>query len=160
MSGLVWHRARFFPILKPKKEEFKHTALIGIGGNVGNVKKRFTRLFRFLLDSRLVYIYETSPILQNPPFGYDAQDDFYNALIAVQTSLSAQRLLRFLLHTEKVFGRKRSFKNAPRTLDLDIIFFDTAKFEQKDIIIPHPKWQERLSVLLPLSKLKKREWKF
>jgi 2-amino-4-hydroxy-6-hydroxymethyldihydropteridine diphosphokinase len=148
---LRWHKSRFFPVVKAKKQEFKHTALIGVGGNMGDVKKRFDRLFRYFANSSLLYVRKTSPILQNPPFGYLEQDDFFNAVMVIQTSLNAQKLLKFLLHTEKIFGRKRSFKNAPRTLDLDIIFFDTAKFMQKDIIIPHPKWQERLSVLLPLS---------
>ncbi|MDR0407908.1 MAG: 2-amino-4-hydroxy-6-hydroxymethyldihydropteridine diphosphokinase [Campylobacteraceae bacterium] len=155
--GLHWHKTKFFPILKTPRDGFKHTAFIGIGGNVGDVKKSFGRLFRYFLNSSLIYVIETSPILQNPPFGYLKQDDFLNAIMVVQTSLSPQKLLKFLLHTENIFGRKRSFKNAPRTLDLDIIFFDTAKFMQKNIIIPHPKWQERLSVLLPLSMLKKRK---
>ena len=64
-------------------------------------------------------------------------------------------MLKVLLHVEKVFGRKRSFKNAPRTLDLDIIFFDNQTIKQKDLIIPHPKWEERLSVKVPLSELKR-----
>jgi 2-amino-4-hydroxy-6-hydroxymethyldihydropteridine diphosphokinase len=147
---LRWHKTKFFPILKTSRDEFKPTAFIGVGGNVGDTKKRFDRLFRYFLNSPLLYVRKTSPILQNPPFGYLDQEDFFNAVMIVQTSLSAQKLLKFLLHAEKIFGRKRSFKNAPRTLDLDIIFFDTAKVMQKNIIIPHPKWQERLSVLLPL----------
>ncbi|MDR1461087.1 MAG: 2-amino-4-hydroxy-6-hydroxymethyldihydropteridine diphosphokinase [Campylobacteraceae bacterium] len=150
---LRWHKTKFFPISKIQKDEFKHTAFIGIGGNVGDTKKRFDRLYRYFLNSSLVHVSKTSPILQNPPFGYSKQDDFFNAMMIVQTSLNSQKLLKFLLHAEKIFGRKRSFKNAPRTLDLDIIFFDTAKFMQKNIIIPHPKWQERLSVLLPLLML-------
>ncbi|MDR2080851.1 MAG: 2-amino-4-hydroxy-6-hydroxymethyldihydropteridine diphosphokinase [Campylobacteraceae bacterium] len=150
MQSLKWHKSRFFPIARVKRDEFKHTAFIGVGGNVGNVKKRFDALFRYFAASPFVYAAKTSPILQNPPFGYLKQNDFFNAVAVIQTSLSAQKLLKFLLHAEKIFGRKRSFKNAPRTLDLDIIFFDTAKFMQKNIIIPHPKWQERLSVLLPL----------
>jgi 2-amino-4-hydroxy-6-hydroxymethyldihydropteridine diphosphokinase len=156
IQSLKWHKSRFFPILKVKKDEFKHTAFIGAGGNIGDVKKRFDRLFGYFANSSLVHVIKTSPILQNPPFGYLEQNDFFNAVIVMQTSLSAQKLLKFLLHTEKIFGRKRSFKNAPRTLDLDIIFFDTAKFMQKDIIIPHPKWQERLSVLLPLYMIERK----
>jgi 2-amino-4-hydroxy-6-hydroxymethyldihydropteridine diphosphokinase len=150
MRFLKWHKSRFFPISRSRRDEFKHTAFIGIGGNIGNVQKRFDALFRYFASAPSVYALKTSPILQNPPFGYLKQNDFFNAVMVVQTSMSAQRLLKFLLHAEKIFGRERSFKNAPRTLDLDIIFFDTANFMQKNIIIPHPKWQERLSVLLPL----------
>jgi 2-amino-4-hydroxy-6-hydroxymethyldihydropteridine diphosphokinase len=150
-ENLRWHKSLFFPRSKSGGEAFKHTAFIGVGGNVGDVKKRFDRLFRYLLGKRLLYVQKTSPILQNPPFGYTEQSDFFNAVMVVRTSMSAQKLLKFLLHTEQIFGRERSFKNAPRTLDLDIIFFDTAKFMQKNLIIPHLQWQERLSVLLPLS---------
>jgi 2-amino-4-hydroxy-6-hydroxymethyldihydropteridine diphosphokinase len=132
---------------------YRHTALIGVGGNVGDVIGRLDKLYRYMMSRRDVSVVRTSPVLQNPPFGYADQADFFNAVMVVRTSMSPQRLLKMLLHTEKIYGRTRPFKNAPRTLDLDIIFYDTADFEQKNLIIPHPKWQERASVLLPLSKI-------
>lgn len=150
-KSICWHQSRFFPIKKHSNTIYKHRAVIGIGGNVGDVKKRFSKLFRYLMNSKLLHVKKTSSILQNPPFGYLNQDDFFNAVMLIETSLSAQKLLKYFLHVEKIFGRKRSFKDAPRTLDLDIIFYNTAKIMQKDITIPHPHWQERLSVLLPLS---------
>jgi len=90
-------------------------------------------------------------MLKNPPFGYVDQDDFLNSIITVSTSMSPNETLRFLLHTEKRFGRKRSFANAPRTLDLDILFFDDLKIDRPHLKIPHPQWCERESVLIPMS---------
>lgn len=139
---------------KKKSKIFLYDALVGIGGNEGDMKKRFDKLIRFWMNDKRLKVVQTSFILQNPPFGYLNQNSFYNGIIKVQTSLSPKRFLAFLMHTEKRFGRVRSFKNAPRTLDLDIIIFD--KFEQKDkrLTLPHPKWQERISVLIPLMDIK------
>lgn len=150
---LIWHETKYFPIKRKSKKYFEHEAIIGVGGNIGNVKKRFSKLIKKLDKSSVVHVKATSAILQNPPFGYLEQDDFYNAVIRLQTSLEPKRLLRFLQYFENKFKRIRSFKNAPRTLDLDIIFYDDVKIIQKDLIVPHPFWHERDSVLLPLSKI-------
>jgi len=109
---------RFFPIVKKENKNYKYVAVVGIGGNEGDVRKRFRNLYMYLRRCSLVSISETSPILQNPPFGYLDQKDFYNAVMLIRTSLSPKAFLKFLLHVEKIFGRKRSFKNAPRTLDV------------------------------------------
>ncbi|MDR0467787.1 MAG: 2-amino-4-hydroxy-6-hydroxymethyldihydropteridine diphosphokinase [Campylobacteraceae bacterium] len=154
VESLNWQKSRFFPFFKTSKKPYKHIAVIGIGGNVGDVKKRFDRVFRYFLNNALLHVKETSPILKNPPFGFLEQDDFLNAIMVIQTSLNPSTLLNFLQHTEKIFKRERSFKNAPRSLDLDIIFFDSMKIKQDRVIIPHPKWNERESVILPLLTLK------
>jgi len=74
--------------------------------------------------------------------------------MVLETSLHVKALLKILLHVEDQFGRVRLFKNGPRTLDLDIIFFDNLKRNQHNLIVPHPKWSERLSVVVPLFMLK------
>jgi 2-amino-4-hydroxy-6-hydroxymethyldihydropteridine diphosphokinase len=128
--------------------------LLGIGGNIGNVVRRFERLLAYLDRSSLVQVLETAPILKNPPFGYTEQGDFYNSLLLVETQLTAKMLLRYVLGVEKIFGRKRSFKDAPRTLDIDIIFYENVKMETQNLTLPHPGWKHRDSVLIPLSHLK------
>lgn len=148
-------KIRFFPILKKRAVDYKNTVVVGVGGNEGAVKRRFVKLYRTLLDDRRFGIMETSSIFKNPPFGYLEQPDFYNAVMVLKTSLGARETLKILLHVEHIFGRKRIFKNGPRTLDLDIIFFNNQTIKQKDLIIPHPKWEERLSVKVPLSELKR-----
>ncbi len=141
---------------QPKKATKKHSALLGIGGNIGDVVRRFAHLYNFLVKSPLVGILETSPILRNPPFGYLEQDDFYNALMAIETDLTPKELLRFVLRVERHFGRKRSFANAPRTLDIDIIFYDDIRVDTDNLTIPHPQYTKRDSVMIPLGLMKGR----
>ncbi len=136
-------------------EKGGHKALLGIGGNVGDVLRRFEHLFWYFKRSSLVHVVETAPILKNPPFGYTEQDDFYNSLILVETMLTPKALLRYVLRVEKVFGRKRLFKDGPRTLDIDIIFYENVKMNTKTLTLPHPGWMQRTSVLTPLSYMKR-----
>ncbi len=147
---------RFFPLTISENRSYKHSAVVGIGGNQGDVRERFKRLYMYFLRSSLVSVSETSPIFKNPPFGYLEQSDFYNAVMVIRTSLKPKAFLKFLLHTERIFGRKRSFKNAPRTLDLDLIFFDDIKMRSKRLTLPHPYWSARESVVLPLLNLKRK----
>jgi 2-amino-4-hydroxy-6-hydroxymethyldihydropteridine diphosphokinase len=130
-------------------------ALLGLGGNLGDVVRRFNHLFWYFKRSTLVNIIETAPILKNPPFGYTEQDDFYNTLVLIETKLSPKALLRYVLRVEKVFGRKRLFKDGPRTLDIDIIFYENVEMQTKTLTLPHHGWMQRTSVLTPLSYMKK-----
>lgn len=133
-----------------------HRVLLGIGGNVGDVVRRFEHLFYYLKRSSLVRIIETAPILKNPPFGYKEQEDFYNSLILIETFLNPRALLRYVLRVEKIFGRKRLFKDGPRTLDIDIIFYENVAMETTSLTLPHPGWKERESVLIPLQYISKK----
>ena len=146
-------KTRFYPSTYVSKGG--HKALLGIGGNIGNVVRRFNHLFWYFKKSAFVHIVETSSILKNPPFGYTEQDDFYNALILVETKLKPKALLRYVLRVERVFGRKRLFKDGPRTLDIDIIFYENVVMQTDNLTIPHPGWSKRTSVLVPLSTMKK-----
>lgn len=146
-------RSQHYPFIVNKKYG-GNKVLLGIGGNVGNVVRRFEHLFWFLKRSRFVNILQTSPILKNPPFGYKDQPFFYNALVLIETNLTPEKLLYFILNAEKKFGRKRSFKNAPRTLDIDMIKYGKITLNRKNLVLPHPFWSTRDSVLLPLSWMK------
>ena len=143
-----------YPYLSKKISTKPFQATLGIGGNIGDVPRRFNHLYFHLKRSSLVDIVETSPILKNPPFGYLEQDSFYNALIIVKTCLQPKALLRYILHIENKFGRKRSFANAPRTLDIDMIFYESITMNTKALILPHPHWASRTSVIIPLTYLK------
>jgi len=137
------------------KSSKRYSVTIGIGGNVGDVKRRFEHLFIYLKKDKQVELLQTSLILKNPPFGYINQDDFFNSIIVLKTSLNPLAFLAYLMRLEKKFGRKRSFKDAPRTLDLDIIFFDNRVMDLPKLKIPHPEWFKRESVLIPLMDIKK-----
>ena len=132
----------------------RFTATIGIGGNVGDVKRRFEHLFIFFKKDKRVELVKTSLILKNPPFGYEDQNDFFNSVIILKTSMKAKSFLDYLLRVEKKFARKRSFANAPRTLDLDIIFFDNIVINTPKLQIPHKSWFKRNSVVIPLMDIR------
>ncbi|MDF1879398.1 2-amino-4-hydroxy-6-hydroxymethyldihydropteridine diphosphokinase [Sulfurimonas sp. SAG-AH-194-C20] len=142
-----------FPWSSKKTTKHRHRVVVGVGGNVGDVKRRFEHLFFELQRDKRVALTQTSLILKNPPFGFMEQEDFLNTIIVLKTSMNANCFLAYLMRLEKKFGRKRSFANAPRTLDLDIIFFDSLVMNTDKLTLPHPAWMERESVLIPLSGL-------
>jgi 2-amino-4-hydroxy-6-hydroxymethyldihydropteridine diphosphokinase len=129
------------------------TLFIGIGGNIGDTKKIFDKLILSLKGDSRFDLLITSPLLLNPPFGYLEQNEFLNGIIILKTNLSPNEFLKNMNRLEKRFGRKRSFQDAPRTLDIDIIFFDNKKINTKKLIIPHKDWANRESVLIPLKHL-------
>ncbi len=142
-----------FPWKNKQTSSHRHKVIVGVGGNVGDVKRRFEHLFFEIQRDRRVTLTQTSLILKNPPFGFTEQEDFFNTTIVIKTSMNARIFLDYLMRLEKKFGRKRSFSNAPRTLDLDIIFFDNLVMNSEKLTLPHPAWMERESVLIPLSGL-------
>jgi len=152
-NQLTLYKEPGFPASYKTATRYRHRALIGVGGNIGDVKRRFNHLLLFLQKQPNLTVLHTSPILQNPPFGYSDQEDFLNSVIEVSTNMQPREFLEFLLRVEKRFGRRRSFANAPRTLDLDLIFFDKVKMETPRLTLPHPHWAERESVLIPLEHL-------
>jgi 2-amino-4-hydroxy-6-hydroxymethyldihydropteridine diphosphokinase len=145
-------KTKDFPCILSRRSG--NNALLGIGGNIGDVVRRFEHLYYYLKRSSLLRVIQTAPIIKNPPFGYMEQKDFYNSLILVETFLRPRALLRYVLRVEKVFGRKRLFKDGPRTLDIDIIFYENIKMDTTELTLPHPGWNERESVLIPLSMMK------
>ena len=140
--------------------DFRYFALIGLGANMKNEEKTFRMLVKKLLQDNRFTVHKSSPLLINKAFGYEEQKDFTNAVLALSTSLSPFSLLKALLHYEKIFGRKRSFKNAPRVLDLDILYMwqknKSLKIRHKNLSLPHPGALNRVSVFLPLGLLGER----
>ena len=133
----------------------KYSVTIGIGGNIGNTKKIFDKLILCLKKDSRFTLLMTSPLLQNPPFGFLEQSDFLNGIIALKTNLAPNEFLKNMQRLEKRFGRKRSFQDAPRTLDIDIIFFNNKKINTKDLLVPHKDWANRESVIIPLIEMKR-----
>ena len=144
-----------FPRKYKKRSKKKYLVTIGIGGNIGNTKKRFNKLLLNLLKDSRFDIKATSPLLINPPFGYLDQNDFLNGIIQLKTNLAPNEFLKAMQIYENRYGRKRSFQDAPRTLDIDIIFFANKKINTKNLIIPHKDWANRESVIIPLNYINK-----
>ena len=152
-------RTRNYPQQRRPKSVGRSEAILGIGGNVGDTKRRFDRLIHFLDRSVRIEVLETSSILKNPPFGYIDQEEFFNAAIRIKTDLTPKALLGYILRIEKRFGRKRLFKDGPRTLDIDMIFYEDVVMKSDRLTLPHPGWRERESVLIPLLSLcSDRSW--
>ena len=139
-----------FPYTSFAKTSHRYEVVVGIGGNVGDVRRRFEHLYFWIQRDKRVALLKTSLILKNPPFGYLSQEDFFNSIIVLKTSMQPKEFLAYLMRLEKKFGRKRSFANAPRTLDLDIIFFDNRVIKTEKLTIPHAHWSQRESVVIPL----------
>jgi 2-amino-4-hydroxy-6-hydroxymethyldihydropteridine diphosphokinase len=128
-------------------------AWIGIGANLGdakgNVLDALERLGR-LPGARLIQassLYRTAPI-------DSSGDDYINAVAAVDTDLDAHTLLQALFGIEQAHGRERPYRNAPRTLDLDLLLYgDQVIADAPALIVPHPRMHERAFVLAPLAEL-------
>ncbi len=154
-ESLVLIKRPLFPtVYKPSSKRYSVT--LGVGGNIGDLVRRLERLSGFFQKSRLCDLIQTGPILKNPPFGYLDQDDFHNSVMLVKTNLSPKAFLKYVLEVERKFGRRRSFENAPRTLDIDMIFYEDRKIDTKTLNLPHPHWQERESVIIPMAYMEHR----
>lgn len=150
---------RFYPFKRRENEgrkgaqNAKFQALVGLGSNIEGEKERFIKLFRLFMQDRRFKVLQTSSVLINKAFGYEAQKDFYNAVMLLKTRLHARALLKILLFYEFKFRRQRSFKNAPRSLDLDLLYFSAKVKKDAFCAVPHAGANERISVILPLGEL-------
>lgn len=150
-DAICFIKSNFYPMKFHKKSGFKYEFFLGLGSNKGDSKQIFKKCFLLLKKDKRFNIIQTSVILKNKPFGYLNQNDFLNSVIRLQTSLNPNETLKILFNMEKKFKRERSFKNAPRTLDLDILYFNAKVRYNKKLILPHPGVNERVSVILPIG---------
>jgi 2-amino-4-hydroxy-6-hydroxymethyldihydropteridine diphosphokinase len=147
---------RYFPTSLRKAPGFRYRVLLGVGGNIGDTRRRMNHLWMYLGRLPQICRIRSGVILRNPPFGFTEQQDFDNTVIEIGTSLEPRALLRLIWRIEKRFGRRRSFANAPRTLDLDILFFENRSVNTAELSIPHPHWNDRVSVTIPLGSLARK----
>jgi 2-amino-4-hydroxy-6-hydroxymethyldihydropteridine diphosphokinase len=128
-------------------------AFIGLGANLGDPKRQVREAFRELDAIPHTRVVRTSSLYRSEPLGYAEQPGFVNAVAQVETGLPAERLLAELHAIEARHGRSRSFANAPRTLDLDLLLFANAIIDTEGLQVPHPRMHERAFVLLPLLEI-------
>ena len=130
-----------------------HTAFIGLGSNLEDPRSQLQRAFAELdglADTRLIV---RSSLYRSAPLGYPDQPEFVNAVAKVATALTPQALLQALLKIEHEHGRERTFRNAPRTLDMDILLYDDMQLHEHGLTIPHPQMHLRAFVLQPLLEI-------
>jgi len=124
---------------------------LGLGSNVGdrsgNLEKALAALSGQIAIEIVSSIYETEPV------GYEAQDWFLNLVCCGKTELDPEALLAFTKSIEKGMGRQEAFRNAPRIIDIDILFYGDRIIKTEELIIPHPRITERAFVLVPLAQI-------
>jgi 2-amino-4-hydroxy-6-hydroxymethyldihydropteridine diphosphokinase len=127
-----------------------HIAFVALGSNLGSPCRQLRQAFEdinHLLDTHLI---ASSSLYRSAPVGYLDQPDFVNAVVKIETQLTPADLLQGLLNIEHDHGRERTFQNAPRLLDLDVLLYDDVQLHQHGLTIPHPQMHFRAFVLLPL----------
>lgn len=131
-------------------------AYIGIGSNLENPRAQVLRALDELAEVPETRVTARSSLYRTAPIGHAAQPDFINAVAALDTQLPAEALLRELQSLEARHHRKRSFPNAPRTLDLDLLLYGDAQIDKPGLNVPHPRMHERAFVLQPLLEIAPR----
>jgi 2-amino-4-hydroxy-6-hydroxymethyldihydropteridine diphosphokinase len=128
-------------------------AAIALGSNLGDRRAAITfaadRLAAVLTAPVLSDLIETEPEGE----GLESQPLYLNAVLVGETALTSRQLLDVLLEIERDFGRARPFRNAPRTLDLDLILFGDEILHDPGLEVPHPRFRERFFVLGPLAEI-------
>jgi 2-amino-4-hydroxy-6-hydroxymethyldihydropteridine diphosphokinase len=125
-------------------------AYIGVGSNLSDRSFMIEKAKEQLSLHPKIKFLRSASIYETEPIGGPAQGRFLNTVWEIETDLSAQELLAYLLNIEEKLGRKRTQKNAPRVIDLDLLFFGDEVINQPNLQIPHPRLQERWFVLKPL----------
>jgi 2-amino-4-hydroxy-6-hydroxymethyldihydropteridine diphosphokinase len=126
------------------------SALIGLGGNVGDVCASMQFAIDTLHSNAQCRVTRISKVYKTPPWGVTDQDWFFNACAEVKTSLMPEALLDELLSIERLRGRVRDMRWGPRTLDLDLLVYGNSNVETERLTVPHPRMAERPFVIVPL----------
>lgn len=130
-----------------------HTAVIAFGSNLEQPEQQVRRAIEAVSALSGIRSLHASSLYRSAPVGYTDQPDFINAVAVVQTVYGAEELLAQLHAVEQRFGRTRSFRNAPRTLDLDLIDYAGQIHRSDTLTLPHPRAHERSFVMLPLAEI-------
>jgi 2-amino-4-hydroxy-6-hydroxymethyldihydropteridine diphosphokinase len=128
-------------------------AFIALGSNLNDPVAEVTRAFGELGALPGSRLQARSSLYLTEPVGAPGQPDYVNACVALETGLCARTLLESLLAIERSHGRQRQFRNAPRTLDLDLLLYDGLVCHEPGLTLPHPRMHERAFVLLPLLEI-------
>ena len=144
---------RAFRSVSVEIERARHTAYIGIGSNVGDSEEIMNTAIRKLDLTRDNKVTEVSDFIVTKPYGGVEQDDFLNGAFKIETLLTPEELLEKLNELEAEAGRVRTVHWGPRTLDLDILFYDNEVIDNKRLHIPHIDMQNRDFTLIPMRQL-------
>jgi len=127
------------------------TVYLGLGSNLGDRQHNLIKAIELLAQQMRVE--QMSSLYETEPVGYSEQPRFLNAVCQVTTSLSPEELLSLVKEIEAALGRVPSFPNAPRPIDIDILFYANQVIHSPQLTIPHPCLEERAFVLVPLLEI-------
>lgn len=128
-------------------------AWIALGANLGDPRASLMRTYESVARIPQTRLVARSSLYRTAPIDAPGQPDYWNAVAAVDTALEPLTLLRELQDIETGHGRTRSFRNAPRTLDLDLLLFGDITLDTEELTLPHPRMQLRAFVLVPLAEI-------
>jgi 2-amino-4-hydroxy-6-hydroxymethyldihydropteridine diphosphokinase len=126
---------------------------VGMGANLGEPRAQLLSAWEALGRIPDTQVIARSSLYRSAPIGYADQPAFLNCVARLETALPAQSLLAQLQQIERGLGRARSFPNAPRTIDLDLLLYGTETLDTPNLTLPHPRMHERAFVLVPLLEL-------
>ena len=136
------------------------TAYVALGANLGDARVALLQAVQALdclphtQVSRVSSVYQTAPMNSGVANDMPASGpDYLNAVVSLQTGLNAFALLDQLQRLEEQAGRKRPYRNAPRTLDLDLLLYGSARIESARLRVPHPQMMQRAFVLVPWAEI-------
>lgn len=127
-------------------------AYVGLGANLGDRERAIRGAIERLGDLPQTRVVRVSSLLETKPHEASGPD-FINAVAKIETRLDAMALLAALQGIENAYGRERPYRNAPRTLDLDLLLYGSARIESNCLTVPHPRMHEREFVLVPLAEI-------
>ncbi|PAF46038.1 2-amino-4-hydroxy-6-hydroxymethyldihydropteridine diphosphokinase [Helicobacter sp. 11S02629-2] len=141
-----------FPYVSKDKRILKNLVTLGLGANISHPVRTLNALFLKLKQNKNLLIHSTSFIYKNKAFGVTNQPDFYNTTLIFSTNLTLRSVFSLIFYLERFFKRPRirPYKNAPRTLDIDLLLFNNLRLKLPHLTLPHAGLLSRKSVLVPL----------
>lgn len=128
-------------------------AVLGLGANLGDRAENLRAALDALAHLPQTSVVAVSSLYETAPVGYADQPNFYNLVAVVETGLSPRALLGGCLGIEAALGRVRTFRNAPRVVDIDLLLMEGVTSDDAELTLPHPRMMERTFVLVPLAEL-------
>jgi len=136
------------------------TAYVALGANLGDARAALRQAVQALDGLPLTQVRQRSGLYKTAPLNTDSGQsapapgaDYLNAVVEIETGLNAFALLDGLQRLEMQAGRERPYRNAPRTLDLDLLLYGCARIESARLSVPHPRMHQRAFVLVPLAEI-------
>ncbi|CAN7171475.1 2-amino-4-hydroxy-6-hydroxymethyldihydropteridine diphosphokinase [Polaromonas sp. LjRoot131] len=135
-------------------------AYVALGANLGDAAAALRRAVETMGKLPKTQVLQSSSLYKTAPLDTDSGgelpapgEDYFNAVVELDTGLTAPDLLTHLQKIEQQAGRERPYRNAPRTLDLDLLLYGSARIDSVRLILPHPRMWQRAFVLLPLAEI-------